>query len=209
MGFLATLQAAEKHKVRASGSRLSAPRPSSFLSDLRRSLHTGTHRSQGHGITKQPRTPTRPVPPMDTRMPVTMVAQVPLASVGAGRRVVNDERRHERERDVRIAAERRAEALASTTATPEQRARLTAGLTHMATIAQFGAAATTLKKDDCAWAQWRAFSDVYGFDPIVTREQAVQQPDLSSPLAWGSSFSGYTRASEVGAAATMHILDQC
>ncbi|KAL1514730.1 hypothetical protein AB1Y20_003817 [Prymnesium parvum] len=31
---------------------------------------------------------------------------------------------------------------------------------------------------DCAWAQWRAFSEVYGFDPIVTRAQAVQQPDL-------------------------------
>lgn len=64
-----------------------------------------------------------------------------------------------------------------------QRQRIAHGLAHHATsLAQFGAAAKTLTKDDCAHAraQWRAFSDVYGFDPIVARAEAVQNPDLLS-----------------------------
>lgn len=48
----------------------------------------------------------------------------------------------------------------------------------MAAMSQFGAAEGTLNKDDCAWEQWRLFSEVYGFDPVVSRDIAVNQPDL-------------------------------
>ena len=44
-------------------------------------------------------------------------------------------------------------------------------------MAELGAAARTLSKDDHAWDMWREFSHKYGWDPIVDREIAVQRPD--------------------------------
>ena len=71
----------------------------------------------------------------------------------------------------------RAHAMAAA-ATPEQHARLAAGLQHAAALTQLGAAEKTLEKDDLAWERWREFSEVYGFDPVVSREVAVNCPDL-------------------------------
>lgn len=48
----------------------------------------------------------------------------------------------------------------------------------MTQLSQFGAAEGTLAKDDRAWDQWTIFSEVYGFDPVVSREIAVQHSDL-------------------------------
>lgn len=79
-----------------------------------------------------------------------------------------------------LAASRTAQSMAAPSASAEQRARSVAVLAHSSSLAQFGAAETTLKQDDCAWAHWREFSDVYGFDPVVSRNEAVQQPDLLS-----------------------------
>ncbi|KAL3908741.1 MAG: hypothetical protein SGPRY_009678 [Prymnesium sp.] len=95
------------------------------------------------------------------------VRGVQLAAPTCPRPRSGDPRRHQREHDGLRAAALRAEAMASQ-ATPEQRQRLTEGLAHAASLAQFGAAEKTLEKDDCTWAQWRDFAQVYGSDPVVS-----------------------------------------
>lgn len=64
----------------------------------------------------------------------------------------------------------------------KQTQRIADGLTRATSLAQFGVTEKTFAKDDCAhaWAQLRAFSEVYGFDPIVARAEAVQNLDLLS-----------------------------
>lgn len=68
-------------------------------------------------------------------------------------------------------------------ASQEQVDRLREALLHAAAMAQTGAAEKTLEKDDLAWSFWRRFCAVYGFNPIVSRELAVNRPDeLASRL---------------------------
>jgi len=47
-------------------------------------------------------------------------------------------------------------------------------------MTQLGAAEGTLSKDDRAWTFWEEFSVAYGWDPVVSRQLAVDFPDLLS-----------------------------
>ena len=46
------------------------------------------------------------------------------------------------------------------------------------TMVEFGAATTTLNKDDGAWAKWSDFCSIWGWSPIITIEEATQQPQI-------------------------------
>lgn len=177
-GFLSALRAA--HKVPEQRTLCAASAPSGFANVLRqrdsRLPATTTFRRV---IAKAARAPIVGLA-APSSMATTLVRGVQLAAPTCPRAPSQDPRRAQREADNLLAASRRAEAMAAPNATATQLQRLTDGLAHAARLAQFGAAAKTLEKDDCAWAQWRAFSEVYGFDPVVSRTQAVQQPDLLS-----------------------------
>ena len=82
-----------------------------------------------------------------------------------------------RVRDVHAAARQRAADIASSTATPAQIAALEVGLVRAAQMTELGASSRTLSKDDHAWEFWQDFSAKYGWDPIVTRVDAVSRPD--------------------------------
>ena len=79
--------------------------------------------------------------------------------------------------DLRVGLQRRARDMLDLGATQQQVERLEAALFHSADMAQLGAAERTLSKDDLAWKFWRAFCAAYGFDPIVSRDLAVNRPD--------------------------------
>ena len=49
-----------------------------------------------------------------------------------------------------------------------------------AQMTELGASLRTLGKDDHAWEYWQDFSAKYGWDPIVTRDDAVSRPDVLS-----------------------------
>ena len=109
-------------------------------------------------------------------MPHVNVGGVTLAGASFSR-PIGGENARARLNDLRIGLRRRAHDMLSLGATAEQAARLEAGLLHAADMAQLGAAERSLEKDDLAWSFWRAFSACYGFDPIVSRELAVNRPD--------------------------------
>ena len=83
-----------------------------------------------------------------------------------------------RTRDAQAAAAARAAELTAPTATAAQAARVHAAVAHTVSMAELGASARTLDKDDRAWDFWVEFSALYAWDPIVPRELAVQRPDL-------------------------------
>ncbi|KAL3913062.1 MAG: hypothetical protein SGPRY_008117 [Prymnesium sp.] len=114
-------------------------------------------------------------------MPSASVGGVWLAAPGLQRsEPLSNERRAQRLTDVRKGAAQRARDLSSSHATPAQTERLEAGLLHAIQFSQLGAAQGTLLKDDLAWAKWKEFSNCYGFDAVVSRQQAITQPDLLS-----------------------------
>ena len=114
------------------------------------------------------------------RMQTASVAGVVLAAPAFTRSATPNARRVAREADTRRSARERASMMVSSHASAQDVERVAAGLHHAAALAQLGAAATTLNKDDLAWEKWREFSGVYGFDPVVSRHMAVQCPDLLS-----------------------------
>lgn len=176
-GFLSSLQNFYPSTSTVSRLRPQPTSPTQFLNVLkRRSVNDDCTRNvkpkQHNQLTSTATSP--------SAMRTTMVHGVQLASVSSPRSISSDPRRAQREQDNLRAAALRAEAMASPDATFEQRQRLAAGLSHAASLAQFGASEKTLEKDDCAWAQWREFSAIYGFDPVVSRTYAMQQPDLLS-----------------------------
>lgn len=104
---------------------------------------------------------------------------VPLAASSVPRAAITSERLD----DLRLGLSRRAQEMADMGASQEQVDRLREALLHAAAMAQTGAAEKTLEKDDLAWSFWRRFCAVYGFNPIVSRELAVNRPDeLASRL---------------------------
>ena len=49
---------------------------------------------------------------------------------------------------------------------------------RLAEIAEWGAASSTIAKDDHAWDEWVIFFKRYSWDPIVSRNLAVDSPSL-------------------------------
>ena len=63
-------------------------------------------------------------------------------------------------------------------ASADQVQAIAAGLMNSSNMAQLGAADATLSKDDLAWDLWEKFSAAYGWDPVISRQIAVNFPDL-------------------------------
>ena len=81
-------------------------------------------------------------------------------------------------------AHARASHMASPSATPEQRARLTSAVVATHELAEYGAATGTLDKDDHAWDYWDRFCGLYGWDPFIPVELARSNPhEVSQRLA--------------------------
>jgi hypothetical protein len=125
-------------------------------------LHNQLHRGRGSSS--------------GSRMTTAVVDGVHLAGATFTRPVSGDNAA-DRLADLREGLQRRAAGMLDLGATQEQASRLEAALFHAADMAQLGAAERTLAKDDLAWRFWRFFCAAYGFDPIVSRELAVNRPD--------------------------------
>ena len=76
----------------------------------------------------------------------------------------------------------RAEELAGPAASDERLQELAALLEASDTMADYGAASGTLDKDDLAYEFWEIFNERYGWDPLITAEEATRQPDLHSNI---------------------------
>ncbi|KAL3906774.1 MAG: hypothetical protein SGPRY_010423 [Prymnesium sp.] len=172
-GFLSSLRSLQ-HVHAGHADSPGSSTATSFLQALQRRGGTPLPlpRSPARVIAKLPR------PGIQTKraaMQTSLVEGVRLATHKCPRPPSSDPRRLSRDADALLAASRRAQSMAAPSASAEQRARSVAVLAHASSLAQFGAAETTLKQDDCAWAHWREFSDVYGFDPVVSRNEAPDQ----------------------------------
>ena len=112
----------------------------------------------------------------DGRMLTETVGGVALASPSFVRKRARAEP-SPREQDVARGASARAIDMAPPGASAEVVQRLTGALQHAATMASLGAAHKTLVKDDHAWPYWQTFCGLYGWDPVVPRQEAVNAPD--------------------------------
>ena len=74
-------------------------------------------------------------------------------------------------------AHERAAAMTPASATAEQRANLADAVAVTHELAEFGAAFTTLDKDDHAWEYYERFCKLYGFEPTFTADFARRCPD--------------------------------
>lgn len=177
--FLSSLRSLQHSHARHAGA-CSSSHTSGFLRALQRRHGMAVSHSSINKTTKRLRGNARMEHAAPASMQTSLVEGVRLATPTCPRPPSSDPRRALRDADALLSMSRRAHSMITPGATAEQRARLAAGLAHASALAQFGAAEATLIKDDCAWAQWREFSDVYGFDSVVSRAEATQQPDLLS-----------------------------
>jgi len=138
-------------------------------------------RGVGKIISKDTRTSLTLAPAVPTRMPSKVVGGQRLAVPAYERTsLCNDDKRQRREAAVQRAARDRAQQLAATGATQEQIDAIAESLLNASAMTQLGAAEGTLSKDDRAWTFWEEFSVAYGWDPVVSRQLAVDFPDLLS-----------------------------
>mmetsp|Transcript_25601 Transcript_25601/g.51388 ORF Transcript_25601/g.51388 Transcript_25601/m.51388 type:complete len:225 (-) Transcript_25601:1477-2151(-) len=108
------------------------------------------------------------------------VQRMPVVVVGGQRFAAPARRSHtcvsKRKHAILEFAHSRALTLASSSATPEQLEHLQSAVVATSELAEYGAAAGTLEKDDHAWEYWDRFSTLYGWDPLITPEFASAHP---------------------------------
>ena len=64
---------------------------------------------------------------------------------------------------------------------------------HTQAVAEFGAAASTLTKDQLAWRHWQAYADTLGFDPHLRPEDTLARPHEVASLLPGYLLYIYPR----------------
>ena len=112
-------------------------------------------------------------PGNDDAMPVAQAGSQLLAAPSPNRK---ERANTKRKRAMLEFAHRQAEAMASPSATAQQRADVRAAVIATSELADYGAAFGTLDKDDLAWEFWERFCAIYGWDTTFDVDFAAQHP---------------------------------